>query len=270
MKIKTINVSEEYGLEGNAELSIITHDKYFDDDRVIFRPAIIVVPGGGYAMVSNREGEPVASYFLNKGYNAVILNYSVTPINYPSQLLQLSATVDYIRKNAEALQIDKDKIFMVGFSAGGHLVANFATDYFNVNKKFDKGYDLGVKAVCLSYPVISYKLGHTGSHENLLSEYRGEEKERLIKSLNLDENVTEKTLPSFVWSTFEDTCVPCQNAISYVEALVKHNVKCEFHLYPQGWHGLSTCDKTVVDGYEEYMKKDATWLDFCNDFFENL
>ncbi|MBQ6980333.1 MAG: alpha/beta hydrolase [Clostridia bacterium] len=272
MQVETINISKLYKLEGNAELNAIIHGKYFDDDRVILRPAIIVVAGGGYAFVSKREGEPVASYFLEKGYNAFILNYSVTPINYPTQLLQLSGAVDYLRKNAERLQIDKDRIFMVGFSAGGHLVANFATDYFNVNRKFNKDYDLKVKAVCLSYAVISYKLQPSSSktYKNLLSEYSGEEKEKLLKSLNCDEMVSNKTLPSFVWITVEDTCVPCQSSISYVNALVKHNVKCEFHLYPQGWHGLSTYDKLVNDDYKDYMQKNATWLNFCNDFFEKV
>lgn len=105
---------------------------------------------------------------------------------------------------------------------------------------------------------------------NLLSEYKGEEKDELLQSLNCDEMVSNNTLTSFVWTTFEDARVPCQNALAYVKAFVEHNVRCEFHLYPQGRHGLSTCDKTVLDNYNESMQKNATWLDFCKGFFDKL
>lgn len=267
MQVSTVNISELYGLQGSATLECITHDTYRDDFALPARPTVIVVPGGGYAMVSKREGEPIASYYLAKGYNTFILTYSVAPISYPTQLLQLSATVDYLHANAETLHVDENAIFIVGFSAGGHLVANFATDYMNVNAKFGKEWKLGATAVCLSYPVITSVLSYKDTHTNLLSAYSGAEHEALMKELNLDERVTAQTLPSFVWTTAQDNCVPPQNSLMYTSACLEHGVRCELHMFPDGWHGLSTCDEQTNDGDQPFFAKNHNWLALSEDFF---
>ena len=97
MQTCQIEISKLYGLDGTATLDAFTFGTFRDDNMMDKRPAIIVVPGGGYAMVSKREGEPIAAYFMGKGYNAFVLTYSVRPqAYYPAQLLQLCASVDYI------------------------------------------------------------------------------------------------------------------------------------------------------------------------------
>ena len=63
------------------------------------RPVIVICPGGGYAMTSDREAEPIAMQYLAKGYHAVILRYSVAPARYPLALMQLAKTVLYLRKH---------------------------------------------------------------------------------------------------------------------------------------------------------------------------
>lgn len=269
MKTSIVNISELYDLQGSATLECITHDTYRDDFKLYPRPSVIVVPGGGYGMISKREGEPIASFYLAKGYNTFILTYSVAPIGYPTQLLQLSATVDYLHKHAEELHVDEKAIFMVGFSAGGHLVGNFATDYINVNAKFGKQWNLSATAVCLSYPVITSALSYQGTHENLLCQYSGAERDSLMKSLNIDECVTEKTLPSFVWTTAKDDLVPPQNSLMYTSACLLHGVRCELHMYPDGWHGLSTCDEQTNDVAEPYFAKLNGWMDLSESFFRS-
>ena len=92
------------------------------------RKAILVIPGGGYGCVcADREGEPIALAFLPHGFNAFVLHYSVRSNSdkvFPTQLIEASKAIKYIRDNAEEFGIDKDAVFATGFSAGGHLCAS--------------------------------------------------------------------------------------------------------------------------------------------------
>ena len=62
------------------------------------RPVVVICPGGGYAMTSDREAEPIAMQYLARGYHAVILRYSVEPARYPLALLQLAKSVAFFKK----------------------------------------------------------------------------------------------------------------------------------------------------------------------------
>lgn len=276
MKTYSVNISKEYSLAGDACLDGFFFGTFRDDDVVEKRPAIIVVPGGGYRMVSRREAEPIAAYFVAKGYNVAILRYSVRidaetkgfdGISYPTPLLQLCASVDYIRKHAEETNSDLSRLYMVGFSAGGHLVGNFATDYKNINKKFGKNWDLQATAVALSYPVISPDYGQVSSYTNLLAELSDEEKQQALPSLKLDQVVSSDTLPSFVWTTYEDNCVPAINSIKYAEACYAKGVPCELHMFLKGWHGLSTCDELTNAEVQPFMADVAQWMPMAHSFF---
>ena len=113
-------------------------DTYIADSKAI-RPAMLVIPGGGYCVVcGDREGEPIALDFFAKGYNAFVLNYRVGRVDdvFPKQLLDAGAAMVYIRNHAEEFGIDPRRVFAVGFSAGGHLCGSIATmyDYPEVKK----------------------------------------------------------------------------------------------------------------------------------------
>ena len=119
MKAFEVNISQEYGLNGAATLDVMLRKYPLDgkeEDKRVLRPCVIVVPGGGYTWVATREGEPVASYFLAQGYHACVLTYSTSPEHcYPTQLLQLAASVDYLKRNADAFSIDPTRIYCIGF-----------------------------------------------------------------------------------------------------------------------------------------------------------
>ena len=131
MKTFTVNLKEEYGLKGGS-LSAYVVDFPWDSKEQSpnwKRPAVIVVPGGGYAFVSKREGEPIALAFMGRGFHAFVLTYQIGGEygeSYPEQLFEVAASVDYVRKHAEELCVNPDEIFVVGFSAGGHLTGNLA------------------------------------------------------------------------------------------------------------------------------------------------
>ncbi len=232
------------------------------------RPALIVVPGGGYGMVSKREGEPVASAFFAKGFQAFVLTYLTagSGVSYPEQLLELAAAVDYVKKNAEAFNVNKDEVFVVGFSAGGHLTGNLAIEHTHVSDKAGATLDCKPTAVGLCYPVISQIHGHQGSYDNLLQGYTQEAKKELLKTLNLNEAVSEDTPPAFLWATANDACVPADNAIRYALALAEKGIAYELHIYPKGYHGLSTA-ACEVNGESAVLKATA-WIEACVDFFK--
>ena len=91
------------------------------------RPSVLVIPGGGYEMTSDREAEPIAMQFLAAGFNAFVLRYSVKPSIFPVALLEAAEAMRRIRTHADEWHCDADAIAMIGFSAGGHLAANLAT-----------------------------------------------------------------------------------------------------------------------------------------------
>lgn len=268
MKAYTVELTKDYAFLQDGKLDCILGDFPLDGVETDWkRPAVIVVPGGGYAMTSKREGEPIALEFLAKGFQAFILWYSVAPdAAYPEQLLQLASAVDYVKKHAKEMHVNPEEVFVVGFSAGGHLSANLAVEYQDVSKKIGAVLDCKPTAVGLSYPVISKIDGHQASYENLLMGYTEEAKEELLKTLCLEQHVSEHTPPAFIWATADDPVVPASNALRYALVLAKYGIEYELHIYPHGPHGLSTCSSEInfPAPADQRVKR---WIDDCAAFF---
>ena len=215
-----VSLKDEYGLKFGS-LECLCLDLPFDKPNPAWkRPAVIVVPGGAYQIVGKREGMPVASAFLARGFQAFVLEYSTIENGgrYPDQLIQLGCAVDYVKKNAERFHVNADEVFVVGFSAGGHLTANLGVEYASVSKYLGREVVAKPAAIGLGYPVITAKTKYCASHENLLKGYSEEERQALLARLNLDEAVTTETAPSFVWTTATDTLVPAENAMLFALA----------------------------------------------------
>ena len=271
MKIKTIDLREEYGFLQGGTLDCTLADYPLDGEYngSWKRPAVIVVPGGGYGMVSKREGDPVASYFFANGFHTFVLTYLTggpDGVPYPEQLLELASAVDYVKKHAQEWYVNPDEVFVVGFSAGGHLTGNLAVEHQNVAAKAGVALDCKPTAVGLCYPVISKIHGHQGSYENLLCGYSDEAKAELLKTLNLNEAVSEQTPPAFIWATATDPAVPADNALRYALALDQHQIAYELHVYPRCGHGRSTASREINPA-EEGLERLRQWMPDCVSFF---
>ena len=225
------------------------------------RPCMLVCPGGGYGMCSQREAEPIALHFLPEGYNVFVLYYSVAPHRFPTQLIEVAAAMELIYKNADIWNCDTDRIAIMGFSAGGHLAAHYSTVYNceEVRKAFPESKAVNASVLC--YPVISAdpKNAHMGSFVNLLGHEPAEGKERDFFSC--DKQVTPSAPPAFLWHTAEDGAVPAVNTLLYANALIKNKIPVEVHIYPYGNHGLSTSDAETIDDVTVYTEHVSVWLD---------
>ena len=139
------------------------------------RPSMVVCPGGGYWMCSEREAEPIALKFLEMGFNVFVIYYSTAksgPHRYPTQLIEVAALFDYINKNAEELHVDTEKIGIIGFSAGGHLAAHYSNLWNDeiIKEKFGATYKPAASILC--YAVISVEdHPNRGSFENLIGHF---------------------------------------------------------------------------------------------------
>ena len=211
-------------------------------------PLVLICPGGGYAMTSNREAEPIALQFNSMGYQAAVLRYSCAPAVYPTALCEVAQSVKLIREHAEDWNVDAEKIIVMGFSAGGHLAASYGVfwneSWLTEKMQCDKQL-LKPNGLVLCYPVISSKeeIAHQDSIKNLLGESYPEMKEQE----SLEDKVGKHTPKTFLWHTFTDPVVPFWNSFRFAEALGKAGVPMEYHLYPQGGHGLSLANEQTAN-----------------------
>ena len=241
--------------------------------QVAPRPAVIICPGGGYSFVSPREAEPVVRKFFGAGMNAYLLRYTTKEdsANY-APLIQAALAIKLVRERAAEDNTDPNKIFIVGFSAGGHLAAT-AGIYWNIPEVRDA---IGVSTgdapeginrpdgMVLCYPVIvaDDELTHLGTRNNFCgtNEPTEAEKERFSMDLHVDAT----TPPAFIWHTFTDPYVPVENSLALMNAMAKQEIPFEAHIYPHGIHGLSLCNAEVSEGREDRLEPHAEgWIDLA-------
>lgn len=239
------------------------------------RNAILVIPGGGYGCVcADREGEPIALAFLPYGYNAFVLHYSVArKKGYPEQLIEASLAMKHIKDNAKEYNIDPDKVFVTGFSAGGHLAASLGTMWHKkaVYDRIDMPYGYNKPAgMILVYPVISGKeFGHMGSFYNLLCTDTPTKEQ--IEEVSIENNVDEKSAPCYIVHTSNDQAVNIKNALVLAEAFADKGITFELHVYPDAPHGVALGNKITKCGVEKWENPQiAKWVENAACWAENL
>lgn len=243
MKCMQINFSDKYP---NARLIA-----WLGEDAEILkmppRRAVIVCPGGGYRGHAAREGEPIARKFFGEGFNVFQLHYSVGEnASCFTPMIELALAIRCVRERADEFNIAPDQIFVIGFSAGGHLAASSGILWDHPIISDAVGVESGEcpaginrpTGVILCYPVImSGEYSHKGSFDRLCGSPSASENEREIFSL--ERYVSPSTVPIFVWHTVADKTVPVQNSMGLVQAMIMQGIPVEAHIYPSGRHGLS-------------------------------
>lgn len=276
--IKQINIDVDYeamGVEPSPRQTTLT--QYLVDDTEIIpvsqwkkRPAVVVCPGGAYAFTSKREGAPISYRFAAAGFNVFELNYSIAPSMWPAAICELSKTIAYIKNTADETNTDADKIFVCGFSAGGHLAASIGVHYNHPDVLKFSGVKEGENkptGLILSYPVITSEEGktHQGSIDNITGG-----KAELKELMSLEKYVTRDTPQCFIWHTFTDDGVPVVNSLSFANALEENGVPFELHIYPNGPHGLSLADESVAGDDYGIRPEIQGWIDNAIRWIKNF
>ncbi|MCR4949951.1 MAG: alpha/beta hydrolase [Solobacterium sp.] len=215
MKSEVIVLNEERNVTLTAYIQDVNGEFGFAK-----RPAMLVLPGGGYAMCSDREADPVAMAYLQAGYQAFILRYTTSRKGkWPMPLEDYEEAMELIRNRSEEWYIDTDKIAVSGFSAGGHLAAVAATQAKN-----------RPAAAVLVYPAVLKDIVDM-CQPNMPYPH---------------EHVSSKTCPCFLVACRDDKTVDITNTLKMELALAENNIPFESHIYSFGGHGFSTGEDWIV------------------------
>ena len=210
---------------------------------------VIICPGGGYNILAwTHEGTEIAEWFNSIGVSAFILKYRVprrdpeTPHSLPLQDAQRAIRI--VRSNAKKLNIDPNRIGVLGFSAGGHLTVMSGVHY---NKK--------------TYPKVDASDDFSARPDFLIPIYPAYLGNRVNKD-KLSEliNVNKNTPPTFIAITHDDSDRSYYSALLYA-ALKKNNVVGELHIYSKGGHGY---------GMRKSNNPVHTWPDRCLDWLGSM
>lgn len=230
MEIKRITINQER----NVTLTAYIQDVGGEFINIERRPAMLVLPGGGYYMCSDREAEPVALRYLEAGYQAFILRYSVAEhAAWPNPLNDYEQAMELIRKNADEWHLYPDKVAVVGFSAGGHLAAAAATMAKNRPNAALLGYAVAGNDVKIS----------------------------LANAPDTTLEVDQDTCPCFIFASRTDNMVLVRNSMQFMQALLEHEISFESHLYAYGPHGFTVCNSSVKYGDTPMCNRIKNWVD---------
>lgn len=200
---------------------------------------VIVCPGGGYGGRAGHEAAPIAQWLNSIGVASAVLDYRVAPYRHPIPLGDAQRALRVVRHNSNAWRIDPRRVGILGFSAGGHLVASAATIFDAGNPAAADPVDrqsCRPDALVACYPVITFgPYRNDGSMRNLLGQ---DVDPKMQEYLSLENRVTPQTPPTFLWHTSDDGCVPVENSLLFAAALRKNQVPFALHSFPHGSHGL--------------------------------
>lgn len=250
-----------------AVLTAYLHDRSPEMGNRDVRPAMLVLPGGGYHFCSDREAEPIALEWFRRGYDAFVLRYTVIGESTPAPLYlqplsDAAAAMSLIRKNAAEWQIDPHRVAAVGFSAGGHLCGSLGVHWDDERLNAP---DARPDAVILSYPVVSPRQA-AGFGDVYVAEKLTKNEPEWLEYFAVEEQVRADMPPAFIWTTFEDATVCPRHSLRLALAMQQAGIPCELHMYDHGAHGLSVASEET--GFADAQI--ATWTGLAAGWLNRL
>jgi len=217
--------------------------------------AVIIIPGGGYELVAiYHEGHDLAKVLAKQGITAAVLKYRLPnpEASLQPNLVPLTDTrraLKLLRERADKYEINKDKIGVMGFSAGSHL-ATVTSLWRSEDKEENPNFS------ALIYGVTNLTDANLQWLEESLY-FRKLTEEEMAQNRLLD-LVSKDTPPAFLVHAYDDDICNVEETTLYAQKLFEHNVLVEMHLFPKGGHGFGMGRKE--DGTDQWVQLFINWL----------
>lgn len=221
------------------------------------RDLFIIFPGGGYVHTSKREGEVVAKKLRENDFHTLVYYYRESHLLYPDTTLEVYELLTKVKKEKNI-----GRIFLMGFSAGGHLALQTTINYKNL-----------ISGLVLAYPVVSTSSEsiHEGSFRQLLGNNT-----KYLNEVSLENQITRRLPPVYLWHTKEDQGVPVSNAYKLISKLELTLTPHMVRIFDKGPHGLSLCTReTSFENqdpivFEDTYKEQSTWFKEAISFIKSI
>lgn len=232
--------------QGNAAEDIPAIRVFLPPPEKATGAAMLVYPGGGYVIHAEHEGVPVAQWLAANGIVAFVVRYRLGwKYHHPVQLLDGQRAIRYVRAHAAHWNIDPERIGILGFSAGGHLVSMLSTNFDDGNaddpdliERFSSRPDIQV----LIYPVITLGPNY-GVWWNILDQNPPVE---LIDLFCTERHIKPQTPPAFLAHSINDVGVPVMNSDVYAASLAAAGIPYEYVREDLGDHGFGMIDQWTL------------------------
>jgi len=241
--------------------------------------SVIVCPGGSYYWLDEEnEGDDVGRWLQANGISAFVLRYRAAGIGafiwhhrilfrgkqYPDMITDAQRALQWVREHAKEYKIDPEKVGMMGFSAGGHLVMSAAcfkeNNYLTANG-IDTKVSLKPNFVAPIYPVVTMRepYVHKRSRRALLSEKRNHN-QMMIDSLSLECHIPADCPPVFIVNCIDDPVVEYHNSVLLDSALTANKVNHRYIQYKTGGHGFGASEEKGTAECRQWKDEFLNWI----------
>ncbi|MDE5898568.1 MAG: alpha/beta hydrolase [Treponemataceae bacterium] len=226
------------------------------------RAAVIICPGGSYHHLGlYNEGYKTADWFAKKGVSAFMLRYRTAEggHHHPEMLQDIQRAIQIVREDADSYGIDADKVGVIGYSAGGHLVTMAGAFHSSHDELSALGIvheaSLRPDFVVPVYPVVSMQdeLAHRWSRKSLLGKDQSDERKA---EFSMELQIPADMPPSYIVVAKDDNVVDYRNSLALYDAMQKQGVSCRIAIYDWGRHGFGMLDNKFM---KEFRWNDALW-----------
>ena len=225
---------------------------------------VIVLSGGGFAYKTNHGGtnggKDCADWLNKNGISAVLLDYRVNPYKFPTAMIDLQRAIRYIRYNYNKFSINPDNISILGYSAGGYIVASFINKYIGKDvfpKKYVKdeidNISDSIKSAAFIYSPFSFNynvpmLVAVEKSQDIIDE---EKRKIILEELDLSKHINSKEIPQFVSYSNGDKTVNVKDVERYISAAKENGVNISRYFLPDKDHGYN--EKYFMDDFISWL-----------------
>lgn len=223
------------------------------------RTAVIVCPGGSYHHLGLKsEGNTTATWFAQNGVTAFVLKYRTTESLYhhPAMLQDIQRAIQLVRENADAWDIAPNKVGVIGFSAGGHLVT-MAGEFWQTHDEIaalslECQVSLRPDFIIPVYPVVSMQddIAHRWSRNSLLGKGKKNQTQVRKNEFSMELNVPTDMPPTYVVVCDDDPVVIPENSLRLYDALQAAGIPSKLARYPWGKHGFGMKDNDFMKEFQ--------------------